>query len=210
MIFVISRLIPGDPARLFLGPDATDAQVQALRNEWGLDKPIYVQYYIYLNELVHGNLGYSLHFEQPVLALLKGFLPATLELTSTAMIIALVFGVPLGILAATHRNKFLDSFSRVLSLIGVSIPEFWSGILLQLAAFALVGTVLAGRWSPGVIPPHTVTGLYTIDSILAGSWKDLGITLQHLLPPAAILSLGVFAESREARALAISPKTVCS
>ncbi len=194
IIFYVSRVMPGDPARLFLGPDATAAQVDALRHQWGLDQSIFIQFYVYLAGVLHGNLGLSLHYQQPVLVLIGAYFPATLELTTASMIIALVIGIPLGIVASTHRNRFLDNFSRVLSLVGVSMPEFWSGILLLLLFFSLVGQIPLGRFDSGAISPPAVTGLYTIDSIIAGNWNDLVITLRHLLPPAFILSLQSLAQ----------------
>ncbi len=124
LIFVISRVIPGDPVRLALGLEATQAQVDQLRREVGLDRPLVVQYVTYLSRALLGDFGYSLRTHHNVTKDLLDFFPATLELTSVAMLIAVAIGVPLGILAAVHKDQGPDHLSRVVALIGVALPRF--------------------------------------------------------------------------------------
>src|SRR5256886_14288076 len=133
LIFVVSRVIPGDPVRLALGLEATREQVEQLRAQMGLDRPLVAQYLAYFAGAVRGDFGYSLRTHRNVAQDLIDFFPATLELTSVAMLISVVVGVPLGILAAVRKDEGPDHVSRIVALIGVALPRFWLAILLQLA-----------------------------------------------------------------------------
>jgi len=129
--FIISRAVPSDPVNAALGQNAVgnEALVAAFRAKWGLDQPAYIQYLTYLGRLVQGDLGQSIGTHQPVIEDLGRFLPATIELATTSIILAVCIGVPFGIISAIRRNTWLDQVSRVISLIGVSAPVFWLALL---------------------------------------------------------------------------------
>jgi peptide/nickel transport system permease protein len=189
--FTLTQLVPIDPAVTALGQNAREDQIQAFRREYGLDRPAYEQYAAYMGRLLRGDLGISIRTRRPVAADLRDFLPATLELSIAAMIVALVLGVSLGIISAVNRNGLADGFARVFALVGGSLPIFFLGLL----ALALFYNKL--RWLPGpgrldavLTPPHRVTGLFTIDSLLAGDWKLFDNSVRHLLLPS--ITLGYF------------------
>jgi len=194
LIFIISRILPGDPVVLMLGPSAgtySPEQLAILRHQLGLDRPIYVQYLTYLVGLFQGDWSYSIHTRRPVFSDLVAFFPATLELSTASMIIALVVGIPLGVVAATHRNSFLDNASRLGVLFGLSIPEFWSGIMGQIVLGSILSLLpIAGRWPMlfTIPPPTRITGLYVLDSLLTLNFPALTISLEYLIMPATILS----------------------
>ena len=195
--FTISHLIPGDPAALSLGPHAHKDQIIAYRHKLGLDKPIYVQYEIYLRNLFHGDLGVSLTTHRPVSEDLKEYFPATFELTLIAMTITILMGVPLGVISAVKKDKWLDHISRVFSLTGVSMPIFWLGLLLQMIfAYRLGWLPMNGRVDAQILaahPLHTITGLYTIDALLTGNWPVLKSCIMHLFLPSFTLSFATLA-----------------
>lgn len=194
LTFVLSHVMPGDPARLIAGPHAGPAQVAATRRAFGLDKPFWTQYGTYMLGLVHGDMGISLHTQRPVGVDLRAFLPATLELALAAMILAIVVGVPLGTLAAVRRNRAVDHLTRVLALCGVSMPIFWVALLLQILLYYRLGWFPSdGRLDTGLTPPPTITGLYTIDALLTGHGGLFVNALWHLTLPATVLSLGAAA-----------------
>lgn len=126
--FIISHLIPGDPARLLAGDRASDAIVENIRQQLGLDQPLYVQFYRYFSDLFHGDLGTSIRTGRPVLEELRIFFPATLELAFCALLLALLIGIPLGILSAVWRNRWLDHLVRIMAITGISTPAFWLGL----------------------------------------------------------------------------------
>jgi peptide/nickel transport system permease protein len=192
LIFALARVIPGDPVRLALGPDATESQVQALRHRLGLDRPLIVQYLVYARNALRGQFGESLRTHRDVAADVRQFLPATLELTTVAMIMALVLGVPLGVLSALHKDRLPDHASRGLALVAVALPRFWLAILLQiLLAFHL-------GWLPAVdratVRPADITGFFLLDGLLTGNWPAVRNALVHLLLPAFALSVGTAAQ----------------
>ncbi|MDR7484574.1 MAG: ABC transporter permease [Armatimonadota bacterium] len=192
LIFIVSRVIPGDPVRLALGPDAREEQVQQLRHQMGLDRPLYVQYVTYMAGLFRGDFGFSLRTHRDVAKDLRDFFPATLELTSVAMLLAVALGVPLGIRAAVHKDALDDHISRLVALVGVALPRFWLAILLQLAfAYHLGLLPTIGR---GPAPPVQITGLYLLDSVLAGDFKAFATSLKYLAMPAFALSVGTLAQ----------------
>lgn len=132
VVFILVRVAPGDPATAALGGHGSKQAIQELRKHMGLNKPLWVQYFDYLNGLIHGDLGKSLVSKQPVNSMVGSALPYTLELTFTGIILGSLLGIPLGILTAVHRNSFLDYFGRIFSLAGLSVPAFYLGILLML------------------------------------------------------------------------------
>jgi peptide/nickel transport system permease protein len=187
--FLMSHVIPGDPAQMMAGPHASEETLLAIRHQLGLDQPLFIQYLDYMRGLLHGNLGTSIRTQQSVTKDLLAFFPATLELVIYAFLIAIVLGIPLGIVAAVKRNSVWDYVARVLSIGGVSIPVFWSGIIVILLFYARLGWLPAsGRLDLALPPPPTITGLYTLDSVLTGYWADFFNSLWHLVLPATVLA----------------------
>jgi len=194
MVFVIGRLLPGDPVMLAAGPNANAQEMAALSAEFGLDQPIALQYGRYLAGLLQGNWGRSLQTRGPVLEDLRVYLPATMELVIAAMVIAIVAGILLGLVAAVWRNSWVDYLVRLLSLASISMPRFFLGLLLQLVFAMWLGwTALGGRFPLTGSPPPVVTGMLTIDSLLAGDMAALLLALQHLALPAIAMSLSPLA-----------------
>lgn len=192
LIFVVSRVIPGDPVRLALGLEANAEQVAQLRRQMGLDRPLVVQYLAYAGGALRGDFGYSLRTHRSVTQDLIDFFPATLELTSVAMLISVALGVPLGILAALRKDALPDHAGRVLALVGVALPRFWLAILLQLAfAYHLRLLPTIGR---GPAPPVEITGLYLADSLLTLRLDAFWTAVQHIAMPAFALAVGTLAQ----------------
>jgi peptide/nickel transport system permease protein len=187
--FIISHLIPGDPARLLAGPHAPLEVVLAIRTRMGLDKPLYEQFIIYLSDLLHGDLGTSITTRRPVLADLLRFFPATFELTFAAMIVSVAIGIPLGVASATRQNTMPDHLGRIFALAGVATPVFWSGLMVLLVFYYDLGLLPGpGRIDVGIISPRQITGLYVVDSILAGNLPALASSLGHLILPTMVLA----------------------
>ncbi|MEQ6249425.1 ABC transporter permease [Sulfitobacter sp. HNIBRBA3233] len=186
--FFISNVIPTDPARIIAGENATEVQVQALRAEMGLDQPLYVQFGRYLSGLATGDMGKSLYTQREISQDLLRRLPATLELTMAAMVIAVGLGVPLGVISAVKRNSMVDQVLRLLSVSGLAIASFWLAMELQMYFSTKLGwTPLNGRVSGW--GPEPITGFYIIDSILNRDWESLWDSLHHLLLPSITLAL---------------------
>lgn len=188
--FVLTNLVPANPVNAILGEqEANDPEAVArMEAKLGLDKPLYEQYWLYLVRLVHGDLGTSFLTKQPVMDDLKRVLPATLELGGFVFVITIVLGVLLGLVAALRHHRFTDQLLRVLSLGGVSVPTFWLGALAYYWLFYELGLFPgSGRLDSRMTPPPTVTGLYTIDSLLAGDMTTFVNALWHLCLPALVL-----------------------
>jgi peptide/nickel transport system permease protein len=189
--FSLVRVLPGNPAYFILGPYATEEDIEQVKTELGLDKPLYQQYVIYLNDILHGDLGYAWHTSQPVADDLKQRFPLSIELATIALIITLIVGVPLGVVSAVKRGSWVDNVARVLAVTGVSMPMFWTGLVLIYFFFFRL------RWAPppmGVLDvlmerPPTVTGMILVDSIIAGDWETFGSAISHLILPAITLAL---------------------
>lgn len=194
LVFVIARLLPGDPVALAAGPNATPALIASVAAEFGLDKPIPLQYWDYLTGLLQGDWGVSIFTRRPVFTDLMIYLPATLELVGAALTIAIVLGIPLGLAAAVFRNGPIDYVTRTVALGGIAMPRFFLGLLLQLAfAVGLNWLPLSGRFPIIESPPQSITGLYTIDALLTGNWYAFVIALKHLALPAIAMSLSPLA-----------------
>jgi peptide/nickel transport system permease protein len=189
LAFVVSHVIPGDPARAAAGLEAGPAQVEALRHAYGLDRPLPVQYADYLRRLSEGDLGTSIVSRRPVRDDLVTYFPATVELAIAAMLLATVVGLPLGVVAATHRGSRLDDLMRIGSLVGAAAPIFWSGLMLQLIFYRVLGWLPAGGRTEGVFGPPATTGLYTIDALLHHDFGMFFDAVRHLLLPAVALAL---------------------
>lgn len=194
MTFALSRIVPGDPARLAAGAQASPEMYEQLRKEFGLDDPLPLQYWNYLTGLVQGDWGRSILSRRPVIDDLRTYWPATLELVLVAMLIAVAVGVPLGVLAAVRADRPADQISRLVALLGVSVPAFWLAVLLQLFFGLRLGWLpVSGRLAPMSETPPTMTGLYLFDSLLAGQWALFGDSLRQILLPAITLSFPAMA-----------------
>ncbi len=195
LVFLIARVMPGDPARMALGPRAPESVVERFREELHLNKPIYVQYYYWLKGAVRGDFGMSLFTKRSVAADIKEFFPATLELMLFTGIVMSVFGILLGIVSARYANKWPDNVIRVISYMGVCTPAFVFAILF-LFIFGYILNLLPtiGRLSPWIDRPSTITGLITIDSLIAGNLRAFFDGLKHLIMPGMALALGPMAQ----------------
>jgi ABC-type dipeptide/oligopeptide/nickel transport system permease component len=208
--FLLTRALPGDPAAYFAGPAATPAAIQEVRVKLGLDKPLPEQFGRYIADLVHGNLGNSLTTGQPVLTELRTRLPASAELTLLGLFVSIIIAVPLGILAATRPNSLIDHACRIIATLGVSLPVFFTGLLMVYVFYFLLG------WAPSPIgrldvffdPPPTVTGFYLIDSLIARQPELFVASLKQLILPA--LTLGIFSLAPIARMTRASMLAVLS
>jgi peptide/nickel transport system permease protein len=201
VIFIIARVVPGDPARMILGARAPEEVVQRLRQEMYLDKPLPKQYFYWIRGVFSGDFGHSLVTKRAVLEDIKNYLPATMELAIFAGILMVIFAVILGTLAARYKDTWVDSIIRILSYFGVAIPAFVAAIIFLLL-FGYYWPILPvlGRLSPGIIPPTRITGLLTLDSLLQGNFVAFWDAFKHLILPSVALSLGaLFQESRITR-----------
>ncbi|PYE82429.1 ABC transporter permease [Pseudoroseicyclus aestuarii] len=196
LIFFVARVVPGDPARIALGPNAGAEAVEALREERHLNDPLIVQYGWFLRDLAGGDLGTSLYTRRPVLQDIAAYLPATLELVFIAGLMMVLVGLPLGRLAARHQRRGPDHLARFLSVLAVCTPAFVWGVILQLLlAYVWPIFPLEGRLSTGVAPPPDITGLYTVDALLTGQFGTMLNALYHLILPATALALSGIGQS---------------
>jgi peptide/nickel transport system permease protein len=191
--FIIARVVPSDPAVLWVGPRPSQEQIAQATETLGLDRPLYQQYLRYLNSLLHGDLGVSVKTHHPILQDLRTYLPATLELVAVGMLMAVTIGIPLGVLAGAKRNGPFDHASRLVAVAAVSMPAFWVGLLLQLLFSLTLGLLpLGGRIDRQISfnnPIHAITGFYMIDAIVTQNWAALKSSLHHVLLPAFTLAL---------------------
>ena len=189
--FLLSHTVPADPVTANLGEQAAANPeiVTAFRHAWGLDRPLYEQYLRYIWNLGHGEFGISISTKQPVALDLRQRFPATVELAIVAMAISLIVGIPLGILSAVKRDSLIDQIARVVSLVGVSMPVFWLGLVALVVFYAHLGWAPApGRLSADLIPPTFATGFLLIDSLREARTDVAVDALQHLALPAIVLS----------------------
>ena len=190
LTFLIANVVPADPVAMRLGPKASPAAIQKMRREMGLDKSLPEQYVRYLIGLLHGNLGTSIWSGRPILRDLGDYLPATIELATSALLLSVALGIPLGLWAATHPGRFPDRLVQNLSAAGLALPLFLFGMLLQLLFYLKLGWLpLDSRINLIYGPPERLTGLYILDSLLRLDFYRLGSSLVHLIMPATTLSL---------------------
>jgi peptide/nickel transport system permease protein len=206
--FLLTRALPGDPAVYFAGPAATEKAIEEVRVKLGLDKPLIVQFGHYVDDLLHGNLGTSLTTGQPVATELRTRLPASAELTLLGLFVSIVIAVPLGILAAMRPNSLLDHTCRIVSTMGVSLPVFFTGLILVYVFYYQLGWAPAplGRLDVFSDVPPQVTGFYLIDSLIARQPEVFVASLKQLILPAltlAIFSLAPIARMTRASMLAV-------
>lgn len=189
IMFVITQVAPGDPARLMAGPNATQDMVETVRREYGLDQPLARQFVNYLGGILHGDLGRSMVSTKPVLQELLRYFPASFELVLVAMGLGVSLGVPLGMLSAVYRDRWFDHLTRIFSVSGVALPAFWLGLLLQLYfSVHLEWLPVSGRLDLVTPPPAPITHLLLVDSLLRGDFATFVQALQHIVLPAMVLS----------------------
>lgn len=191
---MLSRIIPGNPAEMMAGEQAPPEVIEAIKKAMGLDKPVYMQYIIYMRQLLEGDLGYAWHTQHSVIHDLLKRLPATVELTFASMMFVVV-GIFIGVYSATRRGGLIDQIGRLFSLLGVSMPTFWFGLLLLLVFYLYLGWAPPplGRISVYIEPPPSITGLYILDSILTLNWSAFASSIYHIILPAVCLSSGSLA-----------------
>jgi peptide/nickel transport system permease protein len=201
IIFFIARVIPADPVAALLGPQAPPEVIERMKTKWDLDKPLWTQFTIFLWRAVQGDLGVSISTNRPVTSDLAQFFPPTFELATSAMLVSLVVGIPLGVISAVRRGKLSDHVSRVVALAGISMPVFWVGLLLLLLFYYVLNWLPGGGQLPFYMAaPPRVTGLMTVDSLLAGRLDIFAQALRHLVLPAAVVSFyGIAVISRITR-----------
>lgn len=188
LVFSLLHLIPGDPAVAILGERATEENVQAMRERLGLNKPLYEQYLIWAGNMLQGDLGHTVRGNIPVADEIRSRFPATIELSLSALTFAVLVGVPMGILSGIRRNSLIDTFSMITALFGVSIPIFVLGLLLiYIVGVELHWLPFVGRLSSG-FQLESVTGLHTVDAILARDWDAFRDAVEHLILPAVTLA----------------------
>jgi peptide/nickel transport system permease protein len=197
--FLLTRALPGDPAAYFAGPAATKEAIEQIRVKLGLDKPLIVQFGHYVSDLARGELGNSLSTGQPVSTEIRTRLPASAELTLLGLLLSVSIAVPLGIIAATRPGSLVDHACRVVATAGVSLPVFFTGLILVYVFYYLLGWAPAplGRLDIFYSPPPHVTGFYLIDSAIAGDGGTFRAAFKQLVLPA--LTLGIFSLAPIAR-----------
>jgi ABC-type dipeptide/oligopeptide/nickel transport system permease component len=193
--FILTRALPGDPAAYFAGGAATQEAVDQVREQLGLNKSLPEQFMAYIGALARGDLGLSLTTGQPVLQELLARLPASLEMVLLALLLACAIALPLGVLAATRPGSWIDQLCRLVTTAGVSLPTFFTGLLLAYVFYFLLGWAPSplGRLDPMFSPPATVTGLYLIDALLAGDGAMWWAALKQLILPVVTMALFVLA-----------------
>ena len=225
--FLLTRVLPGDPAVYFAGPAATPQSIAQIRNTLGLDRPLPEQFAWYVDDLAHGDLGNSLSTGQPVVSEIASRLPASAELTLFGLIISMGIAVPLGILAAVRQGSWIDHVCRIVATAGVSLPVFFTGLLLVYVFYFVLGWAPApiGRLDAFDSPPTHITGFFLLDSLFTGDFEVFRATLSQLILPA--FTLGIFSLApitrmtrasmlavlasdfvRTARASGLAPRTV--
>ncbi|OWU82987.1 peptide ABC transporter permease [Oceanicola sp. 22II-s10i] len=205
--FVLTRALPGDPAAQFAGIAATPESIEEVRRALGLDKPLLQQFFIYCAQLLQGDLGQSISTGRPVVSELAARLPASLELTLTALFVSCAISIPLGILAATRPGSWVDQLCRLLVTAGVSLPTFFTGIVLVYVFYYLLGIAPSplGRLDFVYLEPPHVTGFFLIDSVIARDWETFGGTVKQLVLPATTMALFTLAPiARMTRAAMLS------
>ncbi|MDP6087558.1 MAG: ABC transporter permease [Nitrospinota bacterium] len=198
LVFVITHIIPGDPAMEIAGMNATDEQIERLREEFGLDKPIPMQYWIALRDMLfEGEFGTSLYTNRPVVEDLAVYWPATFELTTFSLLLAIVLGIPLGVVSAWKSNRAADHTARMGSLAGMSLPPFWLGLMLQIVLGHWWDIMpVRGRIDTLVsldYPIQSITGMYLVDSLVTANWPAFRDSLAHIFVPGFVLALAPLA-----------------
>jgi ABC-type dipeptide/oligopeptide/nickel transport system permease component len=206
--FLLTRVLPGDPAVYFAGPAATPQSIAEIRKSLGLDRPLPDQFLRYVNDLAHGNFGNSLSTGRPVAAEISSRLPASAELTLMGLFLAIAIAVPLGIFAAVKQGSLVDHLCRVIATAGVSLPVFFTGLLLVYVFYFRLGWSPAplGRLDAFATSPPDITGFYLIDSLITGNFETFRAAFSQLILPAvtlAVFSLAPITRMTRASMLAV-------
>ncbi|MCL5611901.1 MAG: ABC transporter permease, partial [Chloroflexi bacterium] len=208
--FFLARIVPANPAELYIGPKARSEDIARVTKQLGLDKPLPIQYFIYVTDLLHGDLGNSISTKRPITQELADRIPATMELLFSGMFFAVLLGVPLGVLSARSQGKSLDLAVRTLSIAGVSMPAFFLGLILQIFFFRSLHLLpLAGRVTGELRftdPLTNITGFILLDSLLTSNWVTLKDAFLHLILPSLTLAaypIGLIARMTRAAMLEI-------
>jgi peptide/nickel transport system permease protein len=192
--FLLIRVVPADPAAALAGDNATPQQIAAIRHQYGFDRPLAEQLFLYLGQVSRFDFGESQFSHRAVGVDLRQRLPATLELTFAALLLAAGLGIPLGVVAGVCHNRWPDFLLRILSVTGIAVAAFWFAITLQLVFAMNLGWLpLRGELSSGIVPPPAVTGSLILDGMIAGRWTVVADALRHLVLPAVTLSVGALA-----------------
>ena len=190
MTFALARLLPGDPARLIAGARASPEAVDALRRQLGLDAPITTQFARYIGQVMQGDFGRSIVTRRPISDDIASYVPATLELVAFAATLSVIVGLSLGVIAAARSRSATDAVVRGVAVTGLSVPDFWMALILQLIFFASLGLLpYGGRLDVGVTAPDTFTGFLTLDALLAADGAMLWQSLRHIVLPAIVLAI---------------------
>jgi len=208
--FILTRALPGDPAAYFAGAAATQEAIDQVRVQLGLDKPLLEQFFLYLGALARGDMGLSLTTGQPVLQELIARLPASLEMVLLALLLACAIALPLGVLAATRPGSWIDQLCRLVTTAGVSLPTFFTGLLLAYVFYFLLGWAPSplGRLDPMFSPPPHATGLYLIDAAIARDGMLWWASFRQLILP--VLTMAIFVLAPIARMTRASMLAVLS
>ncbi|MEX0801943.1 MAG: ABC transporter permease [Candidatus Binatia bacterium] len=189
LVFLLIHAAPGDPTLLLLGEETNTAEIAIAKERWGLDQPLYIQYFKFLKSAAVGDFGKSFKYSEPVTQVIKSRLPATIELAIFSIIIATVLAIPLGVWAGSRPNSWLDNLGTTFGLFGISMPSFWLAIMLILLMAGVLNILpTSGRSTYGIAGSEQ-SGFYILDSIMQRNWKGVWDALTHILMPA--LALGV-------------------
>jgi peptide/nickel transport system permease protein len=206
--FALAHAVPGDPIETVLGERAAgDPTIRAAAmRHYGFDQPLHMQYLYYVRNLFQGDLGESITTRRPVMDDLRQFVPGTIELASSAMLFAIIVGIPLGILAAIYHDRWPDHVARFIALIGTSVPVFWLGLLILYVFFYKLRWLPGpGRLEAGMTIPDRITGMITVDAALRGEWDVFRSSIMHLILPSIVLgsfALGILARMLRSSLLA--------
>jgi peptide/nickel transport system permease protein len=194
LTFVISHLVPADPVALVAGKETSPAKLAQIRHTYGLDKPLPLQYVIYMERLARGDLGLSSYSRRPVLDDFRDYFPATVELTLYALVLCVAMGLPLGVYSGLYPRGWLDHLTRIISVAGTAIPIFWLGLLFQWLFYGRLGWLPeTGRLDDLQNAPTHITGLFSLDSLLTLNLPVFWDSLKHLLLPALALAVSSLA-----------------
>jgi ABC-type dipeptide/oligopeptide/nickel transport system permease component len=191
LVFLLIHAAPGDPADLLLSDDASPEDVADARRRWGLDQPIYIQYLRFLANIASGDLGTSFRYSDPVLSLIGERLPATIELATVSLLIAIIFGVPLGVWAGSKPNSWADNLGSVFGFFGISMPSFWLGIMLILIISGYFNWLPSSGRSTYGIASGSESGFYIINSLVSGNMKAAWDGIKYIIMPAIALGTGM-------------------
>lgn len=196
VLFVLTRIVPTDPARVAVGPNASQSAVETMRERMGLNDPLPVQFFRYVGDLLRGDLGNSVYDNRPVTASIRNFAPATLELALVATLLTVFFGISFGVFAAATNGRTVERVIRLMAIIGRAVPAFWLALLLQVFFYGRL------KWFPSggrinlnaMDPPESITRLYLVDSILTWNWEAFRSSALHIALPAIALAVGGIAD----------------